>query len=160
MSQQKKHIVPTRLRFSQWSRKNWAVFHSLGREVSIGHIDVPVIGQALRKSSSSGAILLNEYALDVDFESDLEEDLILPALVSLLTVFLFSVLAVDLPSLCGEISLEHILFFNLSLTVLSMNLSASVWKRKDILLSIIYHSILYLFNYEKKSNVFAKRHFI
>nr|WP_321411669.1 hypothetical protein [uncultured Carboxylicivirga sp.] len=160
MIQQKKNIVPTSLRFSQWSRKGWAVFSSLGREVSIGHIDVPVVGQALRKSSLSGVILINEFVQDNDFEIDSEEDLVLPTLVSLLAVFLFSVLAVDLPSLCGEISLEHILFFNLSLTVLSMNLSASVWKRKVILLSIIYHSILYLFSYENKSNVFAKRHFI
>ena len=38
--------------FRQWSRKSYAVFSSLGKEIQIGHIDVEICEKANEKKSS------------------------------------------------------------------------------------------------------------
>lgn len=48
------------LRFRRWSRRAWAVFASLGREVTIGALRVPVSEQSLVKSDGVIAICLTE----------------------------------------------------------------------------------------------------
>lgn len=47
-----------KFRFRKWSCKNWAIFHSLGREITIGHLSCPMSNQALLKS-----FLLTTYAI-------------------------------------------------------------------------------------------------
>lgn len=48
------------LRFRRWSRRAWAVFASLGREVTIGALRVRVSEQSLVKSDGVIAICLTE----------------------------------------------------------------------------------------------------
>jgi len=38
--------------FTQWSRKSYAVFSSLGKEIQIGHLDVEICEKAIEKKSS------------------------------------------------------------------------------------------------------------
>lgn len=42
-------------RFRKWSRKRWAIFHSLGKEVTIGQLIVPANNQALKKQGTNTA---------------------------------------------------------------------------------------------------------
>lgn len=57
--------------FRQWTRKNYAVFASLGKEISIGHVDVDISDKALIKCNKkkSGAIDKLESGNDEE-ESD------------------------------------------------------------------------------------------
>ena len=48
------------LRFRRWSRRAWAVFASLGREVTIGALRVPVSEQSLVKADGMIGIHLTE----------------------------------------------------------------------------------------------------
>ncbi len=43
----------SQLVFKQWSRKSYAIFASLGKEVSIGHLDIEICDQALLKDHQS-----------------------------------------------------------------------------------------------------------
>lgn len=110
MKQNNQHINKTSVRFSRWSRKNWAVFKSLGREVSIGHIDVPVAGQALRKTELKGSVLIAESSTTNITETDSEEEstFIISSMAELMLLMLSPVITTELPSLCGESSLYNL----------------------------------------------------
>ena len=44
------------LRFVRWSRRSSATFHSIGREVVIGHLAANVVERLSLKSASGGAV--------------------------------------------------------------------------------------------------------
>ena len=140
MKQQRQHINQSRIRFSRWSRKNWAVFNSLGREVSIGHIDVPIAGQALRKTELKGSVLIAESSTSDITETDNEEECtsIISSIAELILLVLSPVITLELPSPSGESSLHNISVSNWIRFNCSKYCSAHKWVWREILLPLIY----------------------
>jgi hypothetical protein len=58
--------------FRQWSRKNYAIFSSLGKEINIGHVDKDICDKDISKSSKIGFIVNNRTEALQDKE-DVEE---------------------------------------------------------------------------------------
>ncbi len=65
------------LLFRQWSRNNYAVFASLGKEVNIGHIDIDICDKALEKDKKKrevGIKIKESYCCESDeFEESVSE---------------------------------------------------------------------------------------
>jgi hypothetical protein len=75
--------------FRQWSRKSYAIFASLGKEVQIGHIDVGICEKAIDKNNTERSFkkdctdsLLNETD-DLDELTLVNTDLQLMSLLSI-----------------------------------------------------------------------------
>lgn len=58
--------------FRQWSRKNYAIFSSLGKEVNIGHVDIDICNKAFNKSPKID-ITVNQTTEVLQFKSDDED---------------------------------------------------------------------------------------
>lgn len=85
-------------RFRKWSRKRWAVFHSLGKEVTIGQLIVPANNQALKKQ---GANTDSSFSFSLQTASEaapptVSQDLLL-ALFICLEILLFGKMPETLP---------------------------------------------------------------
>ena len=61
------------LRFRRWSRRAWAVFASLGREVTIGTLRVQVTEKALEKTGRELMLMNEGKDLQPDEEEEIEE---------------------------------------------------------------------------------------
>jgi len=132
------HINKARIRFSHWSRKNWAVFNSLGREVSIGHIDVPVAGQALRKSELKGSVLAESSTTDNSETDSVEEATsIISSMAELMLLMLSAVITLELPSPSGKSSTYNISQDNWLTTGYHLINTALLFKWPEFVLSKI-----------------------
>ena len=74
--------------FRQWSRKNYAIFSSLGKEVNIGHVDIDICDKAFDKSSKIN-IDVNEVKESLQFKND-DEDVLLSENVNIQAISLLS----------------------------------------------------------------------
>ncbi len=74
--------------FRQWSRKNYAIFSSLGKEVNIGHVDIDICNKAFNKSPKID-ITLNQTTEDLQYKND-DEDVLLSENVNIQTISLLS----------------------------------------------------------------------
>ncbi|MBS2100518.1 hypothetical protein [Carboxylicivirga linearis] len=137
MKQINQHIKKASVRFSRWIRKSWAVFNSLGREVSIGHLDVPVAGQALKKALRNSYVIQSEYSFDdldaVDSDTVEENNLMWESLM----LFLLPVLTLDLPSPSGNSSTYNVSENNWLTADYHLIKATSVLKWPEFVLPII-----------------------
>ena len=60
-----------KLIFRQWSRKKYAIFASLGKEVSIGHVDVDICDKAINKDSNISFLTQNSSN---GFSTEIEDE--------------------------------------------------------------------------------------
>ena len=47
------------LHFSRWSRKGYAMFASLGREVRVGHLALRICAMSLKKAARKGLVIVS-----------------------------------------------------------------------------------------------------
>ncbi|TKG96606.1 hypothetical protein EYV94_04985 [Puteibacter caeruleilacunae] len=82
-------ISSKKVHFAKWSRKGWAVFASLGKLITIGHLRVPVCNQSVLKTETT-IVEVNHasgYSVEEEMaESDLLDDLIGVILAPFLTL--------------------------------------------------------------------------
>ncbi len=139
MRQANRHITQASIRFSKWSRKSWAVFNSLGREVSIGHLNVPVVGQALKKTLLGSSTLIAGKESDDRFETEenFGDELLLTDWVNVLMMVLLTVnITLELPSPGGKLFLHNILTGHPSSMDDGIYIAAS-YRWPDVVLSLI-----------------------
>ncbi len=98
----KKNLV-----FSQWSRKNYAVFASLGKVVTIAHVSVDICNCSLKKNFANSEIirLANNFGNSFkDIINELDDHLCINAKLGLIFNFLIhSLKVVSTESLQSEI---------------------------------------------------------
>ncbi len=101
MNNRFQYIKKAALHFSKWSRNSWAVFGSLGREVTIGHLNVSICDRALLKTAClKQGMALNVYATEeVAFEHDQSDGLVSEWCLALLLLLVLPLLTLaDLSS--------------------------------------------------------------
>lgn len=74
--------------FRQWSRKNYAVFTSLRKEVNIGHVDIDTCDKALGKDKKKRDAILRSKELFYNDSDELDDQL--EVFQDELTSFVFS----------------------------------------------------------------------
>nr|WP_321451013.1 hypothetical protein [uncultured Carboxylicivirga sp.] len=136
MKQNNQHIKRASVRFSRWIRKSWAVFNSLGREVSIGHLDVPVAGQALKKTFQGNHAIQLDFIHNEANETTGDDTAEEPE--SLLQLLLLPIVNIELPSPRGHYSFLHILNSNRFYAGWYACITAFMKRPTGILMSITY----------------------
>lgn len=61
------------LTFRQWSRKGYAIFASLGKEVNIGHVDVEICEKASEKNNIKKTAGLHNIDTSITEDEEVEE---------------------------------------------------------------------------------------
>ena len=94
--------------FRQWSRKNYAIFSSLGKEINIGHVDVDICDKAINKSSNLDIFSNNKTEAFRDKE-DVEETMQTEGVVNQTSSLLFVTSNLDDSSRqCRRLSIRNI----------------------------------------------------
>ena len=82
-----KSIAKRRLVFTKWSRKSYAIFASLKREVQIGHLSFSICGSLVRKTKSFVSFASRmEFSSFTDKQQNLADSLQLSNMSSYLLV--------------------------------------------------------------------------
>jgi len=83
---QQQHIQRNSLIFARWSRKNFAIFASLGKVVKITRLTVEICDASLRKSVNLLPLFLHDLKLIEDQNDELETELNLEKALEVLPV--------------------------------------------------------------------------
>jgi len=99
------------VRFRRWSRAGYAVFRSLGKNVTIGNLTIAISDKALQKSDST-SLKLCCFADDTTKSDGIKEGLELKSILSELEIAILTEANSDKVAACAHNSVNYFIHYS------------------------------------------------